>query len=575
MFNPTQQQIEILNCDTHCVVAAGPGSGKTTTLAHKINQVLKNLRWYQGVIAISYTNKASDELKRKSEQLSDDVKNSSFSTIDSFCISNILLPFGKHYFGLPKQKVTVDKSRMEYEKVQEIKYFLEKLALKYAEVSLDELVSNDIIPISEIRQSDFALISKHYQEGYFDLRLIGHISYLIYISSQSCRDYFKARYKYVFVDEFQDSGFEQYLLFIRLAETGLISWAIGDVNQSIFGFAEKSSDYLFRLLENPNFVKLPMNINHRCHESIDYYSKKLLNFDVTHSGDSRVFEVHVAGNESSIASWLTRDLHFIKEVFDVRDNSEIGVLARTERTLELFSKQLKAPFKIHLKTPIDNDQTLWGALFRDLLHLSLGSFSIYDFINSYLDRETPQLKLQVTNLKQLLIKIITIVERYRNNEAALLNEICDEFVKIAILLYPESKNDVSIGLIRQIFEQEHLLNTFSPPEKNQIQLMTLHKSKGLEFDVVIHLDLYQFIIPGYDWIVKGIKKDFNESKNLHYVGITRARKALFLVTSENRFIAKTKKFDTAAPSEFLFTSGIEAFRLKWNEFKLSKNQQVQ
>ncbi|MGM0880699.1 MAG: UvrD-helicase domain-containing protein [Bacillota bacterium] len=569
MFNPTQQQIQILNCDTHCVVAAGPGSGKTTTLAHKISQVLKSLRWYQGVIAISYTNKASDELKRKSEQLSDDVKNSSFSTIDSFCISNILLPFGKHFFGLPKQKVTVDKSRLDYEKVQEIKYFLEKLVIKYADVPLDELVSNDIEPFAEIRERDLVLISKHYQEGYFDLRLIGHISYLIYISSKSCRDYFNSRYKYVFIDEFQDSGLEQYLLFIRLAETGLISWAIGDVNQSIFGFAEKSSDYIFRLMENPKFLKLPMNINHRCHEAIDFYSKKLMNFDVTYSGDSRVFEVHDAGNESSIASWLTSDLHIIKEVFGVTHNSEIGVLAKTERTLELFSQQLEVPYRIHLKTPIENDQTSWGTMFRDLLYYVLGSISIFDFIDNYLDRESPQLKSLVTKVKQLMMQLKTSVRRYMNDETALLDIICDKFEEIANLVFPESKNDNSICLVRQIFEQEHLLNTFSPSDKNQIQLMTLHKSKGLEFDVVIHLDLYQFIIPGYDWVVKGIKREFHESRNLHYVGITRARKALFLATSENRFIAKTKKFDTAQPSEFLFTSGIDAYRLKWNEFKIT------
>ncbi|MFK4167306.1 UvrD-helicase domain-containing protein [Paenibacillus lautus] len=570
MFNPTQQQIEILNCDTHCVVAAGPGSGKTTTLAHKISQVLKSLRWYQGVIAISYTNKASDELKRKSEQLSDDVKNSSFSTIDSFCISNILLPFGKHFFGLPKQKVTIDKSRLDYEKVQEIKYFLEKLVIKYADVPLNELVSNAIEPIAEIRERDLVLISKHYQEGYFDLRLLGHISYLIYISSKSCRDYFKSRYKYVFIDEFQDSGLEQYLLFIRLAETGLNSWAIGDVNQSIFGFAEKSSEYIFQLIENPKFVKLPMNINHRCHESIDFYSKKLMNFDVTYSGDSRVFELHDAGNEASIASWLTADLPIIREVFGVTHNSEIGVLAKTERTLELFSQQLAAPFRIHLKTPLENDQTLWGALFKDLLYFSLGSISIFDFIDGYLDRETPQLAPLVNKVKQLIMKLKVLVERYMNDEIALLDSICDEFVKIALLMYPESKNDNSISLVRQIFEKEQLLTTYSPSDKNQIQLMTLHKSKGLEYDVVIHLDLYQFIIPGYDWVVKSIEREFHESRNLHYVGVTRARKALFLATSENRFITKTKKFDTAQPSEFLFASGIDAYRLKWNEFKKSK-----
>ncbi|SFM20932.1 DNA helicase-2 / ATP-dependent DNA helicase PcrA [Paenibacillus sp. 1_12] len=570
MFNPTPQQVEILKSNTNSVIVAGPGSGKTTTLANKINQVLKDLRWYQGVIAISYTNKASDELKRKTLLITDDVKNSSFSTIDSFCISNILLPFGKHFFGVPNQKITVDKSRFDSETVQEIHYFLGQLVDKYTKNSLNELESKAIYPIEEIRKRDLELISKHYQKGYFDLRLLGHISYLIYISSRSCRQYFQSRYTNVFIDEFQDSGLEQYLLFIRLAETGLISWAIGDVNQSIFGFAQKSSDYLLYLMQNPNFVNFPMTVNHRCHPSIDFYGQKLLNFNVDYSGENRVFEVCDNGNEISLGNWLNTELNYIKGLFDVSHNCEIGVLAKSERTLELFSQELNAPYKLHLKTPIDNDQTLWGGLFRDLIKFSFNDISIFDIIDNYLDRELPQFQIKAAHLKQLIIKLKKMIACYNVSEKSLLDDICEIFTEVALLLYPESKNAESVKNVRKVFEVDRYLNTFSQTDKSQLQLMTLHKSKGLEFDVVIHLDLYQFIIPGYDWIVKQIQKEFHESRNLHYVGVTRARKALFLATSSNRFIARTEIFDTAKPSEFLGANGIDKYRLNWNEYKLTK-----
>jgi superfamily I DNA/RNA helicase len=563
VFNPTQQQIEILKCNSNCVVAAGPGSGKTTTLAHKINEVLGNLRWYQGVIAISYTNKASDELKRKSNKLSDDLKNSAFSTIDSFCISNILIPFGKHFFGIPKQKMTVDKSRVEAEVIQEIKYFLEQLVSQHAEMSIAELVEKDINPLEHIRKRDFELIARLFKDGFFDLRILGHISYLIFISSKSCRDYITSRYKYVFIDEFQDSGLEQYLLFLRLAESGLVSWAIGDVNQSIFGFAEKSAEYLFRLMDNSSFVKLPMDINHRCHPSIDYYSKKLLNFDVEYSGESKVFDLYVNGNESSIGDWLTNEITNIKQAFSITNNCEVGVLAKTERTLELFTQRLHLPYKLHIKTPFDSNQTSWGALFQELLHVSFGNKVIYDFIDSIFERDSLQAKSKISELKHFLIHCKDIVPKFKSGASHHFDEICDTFSRIAHLTYPESSSDSALRNLQEVLSEERFLNVFSPPESNQIQLMTLHKSKGLEFDVVIHLDLYQFIIPGYDWVVKGIKREFYESRNLHYVGITRAKKALFLPITENRFISKTQTFDTAKPSEFLFIDGIEVYRTEW------------
>lgn len=74
MFNPSKQQKDILNCNDNCVVIAGPGSGKTTTIAHKIHSVIEDLRWFEGVSAISYTNKASNELKEKTLDLCSNLK---------------------------------------------------------------------------------------------------------------------------------------------------------------------------------------------------------------------------------------------------------------------------------------------------------------------------------------------------------------------------------------------------------------------------------------------------------------------------------------------------------------------
>ena len=90
---PTEEQQKIIDYNGNLAVIADPGSGKTYTLAIKIQKILENLPNYKGVIAISYTNKASDELKSRVLLGGIDSKNSYFGTIDSFFYSELILPF--------------------------------------------------------------------------------------------------------------------------------------------------------------------------------------------------------------------------------------------------------------------------------------------------------------------------------------------------------------------------------------------------------------------------------------------------------------------------------------------------
>ena len=106
-MEPTPIQREIIQEVGNTVVLAMPGSGKTFVLSEKIRRILESdvLKDYQGVIAISYTRKASGHLKRKTLQNGICEKNSFFGTIDSFCLTQIILPFGYYVMGYPKGEV--------------------------------------------------------------------------------------------------------------------------------------------------------------------------------------------------------------------------------------------------------------------------------------------------------------------------------------------------------------------------------------------------------------------------------------------------------------------------------------
>ena len=96
-FTLTKEQLDIINAEGNIVVIAVPGSGKTTTITYKIKKILSELDEYQGVIAISYTNKASNELKGRVMNISADLNNSFFGTIYSFYLSEIIIPFALQF----------------------------------------------------------------------------------------------------------------------------------------------------------------------------------------------------------------------------------------------------------------------------------------------------------------------------------------------------------------------------------------------------------------------------------------------------------------------------------------------
>src|SRR5690606_28234247 len=128
-----------------------------------------------------------------------------------------------------------------------------------------------------------------------------------------------------------------------------------------------------------------------------------------------------------------------------------------------------------------------------------------------------------------VIKLLHDVEGLEKYQSPL--ELLDKFIEIASLIYPNAVNTNSINILQKILSDQILLEKFKPADSDQVQIMTLHKSKGLEFDIVFHLDLYKYIMPSsYNGEFISPIQDLN----LHYVGITRAKKVCILCTSTKR-----------------------------------------
>lgn len=160
--------------------------------------------------------------------------------------------------------------------------------------------------------------------------------------------------------------------------------------------------------------------------------------------------------------------------------------------------------------------------------------------------------------------------RKRRNAISLCRTCSDTVLLPALILAAELIVDEAIPAqtqaeLQALLSQPAQIQSFIPPRDDEIQAMTLHRSKGLEFDVVIHLDLVDWVFPKkhFDPASGAVShQDYQQCLNLHYVGITRAKKGCILVTNSKRLNRNEIEIN-AQPSEFLGLQSVSGlFRKK-------------
>ncbi len=104
-FNYTPDQQAAIDSNSNMVITACPGSGKTSVVVAKIRNEIPELKNHRGVIGITFTVKASKELKKKCKKDDFNTKSSFFGTIDHFCLSEIIMPFAKRIWGVTENRL--------------------------------------------------------------------------------------------------------------------------------------------------------------------------------------------------------------------------------------------------------------------------------------------------------------------------------------------------------------------------------------------------------------------------------------------------------------------------------------
>lgn len=517
---PTQEQQMVIDCPGNIVVTAKPGSGKTYTVVEKIFKVLTSLPDYKGVIAISFTNKASDELKKRCKQKGISAKQSFFGTIDKFYISQIIVPFAGH----------LTNSMVEYSICNDVKNDPQYSML--SDFSIEPSIEQEKLLIDAL------------SEGKIFLEKSGEIALYILRKVPSAIMYIRARFSHIFIDEYQDCGKIQHNVFLHLVNAGLVGVAVGDINQAIFGFAKRFPEYLIQLIGNDKFKHYELNKNHRCHPSISEYSLCLFGASKSIPEDKRVFLVNVQGGEIEIAQKIDKYLDKIKEKYGVTHNNEIAILCRGNGTIGFLDKVLKTPHKIFADTALDKDTSDWCRLFRDIL-VSCFDDNVYavDYVDELFSEETEPKKYR---------QALHLCREIFSCTPETISTAEDRFISLAEIIYPRGDSDNARALLHNILSNADMVQSYVPATGREINIMTLHKSKGLEFNVVFHMDMYKYIISDDC----GNTDEITQLLNLHYVGITRAIDVCYIMNGSKRYRSKFNDFISAYPSTFLNKPGL-------------------
>ena len=457
------QKAAVENTNNQLLIVAGPGSGKTTVLTRRIAYLIKEKNVpANNCLAITFTRRAAEEMRQRLKKLlSDKADLINIHTFHSLCLS--ILKENTEKAGLSEDFKVISEQ--------------EKSLYKDENIPDDMLEFDDLIKYTIKLFEDYPEIAESYRE----------------------------KFQYISVDEYQDIDENQYKLIRQLAPSDGNLCAIGDPNQAIYGFRGGSSKFFNNFSEDYKNVQIVnLKNNYRSTKSIVNASNQILDTCNIVSQNNSSYEkitIHTAPTDKAEAEFVVSTIenliggHSFFSIDSARSDGDKNNLSFSDfAILYRTSAQLK---------PIIEALQRSGMPF-----VKLSDDLLCD-------------KKPIKNLLKNLTDDMPVSEQLENLPEDLKSEIEDyvlKYLKSMAVQYP-----TRIEFIHEV----SLLKEFDTLDEraDRISLMTLHASKGLEFNCVFIVGLENGIMPLYR---AEIPEQIEEERRLLYVGMTRAKQQLFL-----------------------------------------------
>lgn len=606
-----KQKEAIIHTEGPMLILAGAGSGKTKVLTTKIAYLIKekNVDPYN-ILAITFTNKAANEMKQRIEKMIDVSNQVHISTFHSFGLSIIK----RHYEKLGyKSNFTIIDSDDTLSTIKKIlkdmdldpKYYNPKTIKNRISSAKNEIMlPNDLEKYIGDEIDDIVCkVYKKYQDklmanNSLDFDDLLSLPILLFKKYPDVLSYYQERFKYILIDEYQDTNEVQYILTKMLSAKYKNICVVGDPDQSIYGF--RGSNYRNILnfekdYKNSKIILLEQNyrstsnILNAANDIIKNNKNRKDKSLWTDNSDGDKILYKRCNDEKDEAFYVVDK---IKKLIDKGESLEsIAILYRTNaqsRNIEEVLLKENIPYKVVGSFYFYNRKEIKDLIcYLKLIYNPLDDISLTRIIN------VPKRGIGLKTLENLTTK------------ANLLNEgifnVIDsgkelEFKKLILKLQMESEDlsltelvDLILNLsgIRSELENEDTIESQSRLEnleefksitknfedkygvislsefldeislvsdveehKNQtdvVTLMTVHSAKGLEFDHVFIIGLEEGIFPHNMSLYNG--EDIEEERRLCYVAVTRARKDLTILNAKRRLLYGQDNYNP--PSRFI------------------------
>lgn len=606
------------------LILAGAGSGKTRVLTYKIAYLLEqNLAKPWQILAITFTNKAAKEMKERVEALvGSDAKDMWLGTFHSVCVR--ILKKDIERLGYTRDFNIFD----EIDKEKVIKEVMKKLnidekmypvGLIKSEISKAKEVMKDELAYAKESATDFRKeeISKVYTMYQETLRKNNSIDFddiimltvKLFLENPDILIYYQEKFRYVLVDEYQDTNRTQFLLISMLSASNGNICVVGDESQSIYGFRGADISNILNFEEEfPNAKIVKLEENYRSTKTILKAANEVIKNNKSKI-DKELWTQNETGSKIEYRT-LNNEYDEVEYVVDKIDEicreknekySDFAVLFRTNaqaRVIEEVFMRSGTPYKLiggikfyarkeikdiisYLKliqnendnialrriinepkrgigdTALDKLDSLASEkgvsifkLIQDSTNLqgirSAGNIILFrDMINDLIKEKD---KIKVSELiKETLKK--SGYEDMLNSEKTKETEIrfdnLLEFIGVAIEFEKENADNTLGDFLDSIALVSDVDNL--DESVDSVTLMTMHSAKGLEFRNVFIVGMEEGLFPSRRSIDDD--GDTEEERRLCYVAITRAKESLYITNTRKRTLYGSTTFST--PSRFI------------------------
>lgn len=550
------QQAKAYLSKGNTTVIAGPGSGKTSVLTLKVLRLLENdIRAPQGIGCITYSREAAREIRERLQLLGyKSHGNSFFGTVHSFCIAEVLIPFAKlyDYFNLHLPiKIASNKDRNKF-----FNEALSELQFNTHDVSMTEMNRERKIGIIgqskiDIPSYDIALkVATKYEElmhtkGLIDFDDIVNYSTILIQKEEFVRKCIEAKFPWLLIDEYQDLGKPLHEIVLTLIlQTKIKIFAVGDPDQSIYGFQGAVPAYLEELSSFNKINKIVLLQNYRSNQEIINASEIVLEQNrgykaVTRQAERAEFQFHICKSEMADQFSLVTDTLIPQFTSEGVSLEEIAVLVGTNSEVNSLAAHLSKesiPFYISRHDFEQTELIQWieNCAKWTLNNLSTSFDNIFNSWWKFLLQNDLNSKSDEIQEKTKLWALMTANQINRGDFKTwlitLVNGLSLKIILKNNLFLPDEIDNIE-KLIMTI-DENFDLRSFAELErpKNKITIATRHSSKGLEFEVVIMLGMEEDRFPSF--LAKQHEAQLEESSRICFVCISRAKRVCVLVRSE-------------------------------------------